>query len=193
MVTALDTKNYPKQIALRDESLIVLRPMEPGDKAALRKFFERVPEEGRHYLKESVTAPETIQAWTANIDFSRVVPIVAVAGDEIVADATLHRSRAPARRHIGEVRIVVDPAYRERCLGSRMIRELVDIAVDQGLHKVTVELVDRREKAAILAARGMGFTEVAVLREAVLDDWGNFQDVVMMELPLKDRNLWWRF
>ena len=91
------------------------------------------------------------------------------------------------------MRIVVDPAYRERGLGSRMIRELVDIAVDQGLHKVTVELVDRREKAAILAARGMGFTEVAVLREAVLDYWGNFQDVVMMELPLKDRNLWWRF
>ena len=193
MVTALDTNNYPKQIALRDESLIVLRPMEPGDKAALRKFLERVPEEERHYLKESVTAPETIQAWTANIDFSRVVPIVAVAGDEIVADATLHRSRAPARRHIGEVRIVVDPAYRERGLGSRMIRELVDIAVDQGLHKVTVELVDRREKAAILAARSMGFTEVAVLQEAVLDYWGNFQDVVIMELPLKDRDLWWRF
>ena len=36
---------------------------------------------------------------------------------------------------------------------------VIDVAVDQGLHKVTFELVDRRENAAVLAAKGMGFAE----------------------------------
>ncbi len=37
MVMALDVKNYPKQIVLRDETPVVLRPLEPDDKAELRR------------------------------------------------------------------------------------------------------------------------------------------------------------
>ncbi len=62
-----------------------------------------------------------------------------------MADATLHRSRPPARRHMAELRIVVDSHYREEGLGRRLIRELVDVAVDLGLHKVSFELVAHRE------------------------------------------------
>ena len=56
-----------------------------------------------------------------------------------------HRRGAPARRHIGKLRIVVDSDDREKGLGRRLIRELVDIAVDLGLHKVSFELVAHRE------------------------------------------------
>jgi len=84
-------------------------PLAAEDSVPLLNFFRRVPAEERHYLKEDVTSPEVILAWTSNIDPSRVIPIVALVGDEIVADATLHRSRSRARHHIGEIRIVVDP------------------------------------------------------------------------------------
>ena len=115
-----------------------------------------------------MTAPEVIQGWTGNIDLERVVPIVACVGKNIVGDATLHRSRASARRHVGEVRIVVDPAYREVGLGRRLIRELLDIAADMGLTLATFELVDRREKPAIMAAESVGFREVGTLLPTLL-------------------------
>ena len=102
-------------------------------------------------------------------------------------------SRAEARRHIGEIRLVVAPEYREKGLGGRMLRELVDLAVERGMHKVLMELVDRRERPAIMAAKGLGFTEVAVLQGAIKDYWGYLQDLVIMELPLEERDLWWRF
>ncbi len=186
-------QGYPKKLALRDSTQVSIRPLDASDKTRLLKFFERVAEDERHYLKENVTAPEVINTWTTHVDLQRVIPIVAVAGDEIVADGTLHRSRAPARRHCGEIRLVVDPRFREKGLGSRMIRELVDLAVELGLHKVFFELADRREQAAILAAKGMGFSEAAVLSEAISDYWGNLQDLVILELPLKDRDFWWRY
>ena len=103
---------YPKTILLRDSTELKLRTLIEEDKLRLLDFFRRIPEEERYYLKENVTSPEVIQAWTTNIDFGRVVPIVAFTGNEIVADATLHRSRAMARCHIGEMRVVVEPAYR---------------------------------------------------------------------------------
>ncbi len=185
--------DYPKMVLLRDSTRVTLRLLNSGDKIRLLEFFQRIPEEERHYLKDNVVGPEVIHQWTSDISWERVIPVVALAGDDIVADGTLHRSRAAARRHIGEIRVVVHPTYRDKGLGSRMIRELVDVAVDLGLHKVLFELVDRREKAAITASKMMGFSEVSVLQEGVRDFWGNYQDLVVLEMPLKDRQLWWRF
>ncbi len=193
MATLPNIEAYPKTIMLHDGTPVVLRPLEPGDKVRLLQFFQRVPEEERHYLKENVTAPEVVHGWTARIDFDRVIPIVALAGDEIVADATLHRSRATARHHVGEMRVVVDPSHRGVGLGRRLIRELLDMAAELGLHKATFELVADREENAIRAATSVGFQQVAILKERVRDFWGNYQDLALLELPLKDRELWWKF
>jgi L-amino acid N-acyltransferase YncA len=193
MTTLPNIKAYPKTIMLNDGTPVAVRPLEPGDKVRLLQFFQRVPEEERHYLKENVAAPEVVHGWTTQIDFDRVLPIVALVGDEIVADATLHRSRAMARRHVGELRVVVDPSYREVGLGRRLLRELLDIAAELGLHQATFELVADREESAIRAAISVGFRQVGVLKERIRDFWGNYQDLVLLELPLKDRELWWRF
>ena len=120
-------QRYPIKLTLEDGTDIELRPLDKDDKIGLAKFFQRVSEEDRFYLKENVTAPEVIHNWIDNLDYDRVVPIVAVADDNIVADGTLHRSRVPARRHVGELRVVVDPDFRSKGLGSRLIHELVDL------------------------------------------------------------------
>tara|TARA_B100001964_G_scaffold228823_1_gene280413 strand:- start:862 stop:1401 length:540 start_codon:yes stop_codon:yes gene_type:complete len=176
---------------LRDGDKVSVRPLDPEDKIALLEFFERIPEEERYYLKENVASAKVIHGWTSNMDFTKVIPIVAVSGSAIVADATLHLNRTPARHHIGEVRVVVDPAYREVGLGGRLIREILDIAANLGLVKVSFELVAQREKEAVCAAERVGFKEVAVLEERVKDFWGNFQDVIMLEIPVANRERWW--
>ncbi|NQW21851.1 MAG: GNAT family N-acetyltransferase [SAR202 cluster bacterium] len=183
---------YPKDIMLRDGDKVSVRPLEPDDKIRLLEFFERIPEEERYYLKENVASAKVIHGWTSNMDFAKVIPIVAVVGDAIVADATLHLNRTPARHHLGEVRVVVDPAYREVGLGGRLIREILDIAAGLGLVKVTFELVAQREKEAVVAAERVGFKEVATLEDRVKDFWGNYQDVVLLEIPVADRERWWK-
>ena len=72
------------------------------------QLFQRIAEEDLYYLKDTVTDTEVIHDWTHNINWERVIPIEAVVGGVIVADATLHRSRVFARRHVAEIR-VVDP------------------------------------------------------------------------------------
>jgi L-amino acid N-acyltransferase YncA len=186
-----DLDAYPKRILLRDGTEAAIRPLYEEDTARLFNFFRRIPEEERFYLKENVTSPEVIQGWTTDIDFQRVVPIVALVEDEIVADATLHRSRTAARRHVGEIRVVVDPNYREIGLGGRLIRELLDIASGMGLRKAMFELVAHEEGPAIVAAGSAGFLEVGILKDQVRDMWGNPRDLVVMELSLKERRLWW--
>jgi RimJ/RimL family protein N-acetyltransferase len=180
---------YPKTVMLGDGTAVILRPLAKEDKVSLLDFFRRVPAEERHYLKEDVTSLEVIEAWTSNIDSGRVIPIVALVADEIVADATLHRSRSWTHCHMGELRIVVDPTYRNMGLGWRLIRELTDIADELGLQKVVLELEGHWKQPAIIAAGSLGFREAARLKEWVRDYWGDYQDLVIMELPLTDHRL----
>jgi ribosomal protein S18 acetylase RimI-like enzyme len=84
---------------------------------------------------------------------------------------------------------VVDPSYRELGLGRRLIQELLDIAAMLRLGRVIFELVAQREKAAIAAAESVGFREVAVLKSWVRDILGEPQDLVIMEMSLKDYQL----
>lgn len=142
---------------LHDGDKVSVRPLEPDDKVRLLEFFERIPEEERYYLKENVSSV-------------KVIPIVAVSGKAIVADATLHLNRTPARSHLGEVRVVVEPANREVGLVRRLIREILDIAANLGLTKVVFELVAQREKEAVCAAERVGFKEVATKEIATLED-----------------------
>ena len=63
----------------------------------------------------------------------------------------------------------------------------MDIAAGLGLAKVVFELVAHRENEAVLAAERVGFKEVAILEGRVKGFWGNYQDLVLEEIPISDR------
>ena len=182
-------QRYPIKIVFDEETEVILRPLDQEDKVALAQFFQRVPEEDRFYLKENVTAPEVIREWTEHIDLERTFPIIGIDDGKIVADATLHRSRTPARRHVGELRIVVDPDYRGKGLGSRLTQELMEIGKTLKLNKLFFELVERRESSAIRIAVRAGFEQTATLKGRVRDMYGSLQDLVIMELSLEDKSV----
>ena len=186
-----NTDAYPKTVLLRDDTVVEIRPMLIEDRELLLDFFTNVPEDDRFYLKENVASIDAVAEWTNNLRLDRVVPIVALADDAIVADATLLRSAAPSRAHIAEIRIVVAPEYREVGLGGRLLRELLDVAHELGLHAATMELVEDREMPALMAAESVGFRRVATLSNRVKDTWGNLHNLVLLEIPLESHDHWW--
>ncbi|NQW22457.1 MAG: GNAT family N-acetyltransferase [SAR202 cluster bacterium] len=164
---------------------IELRPMLPTDKEGLLDFFRRIPEEDRYSLKENVISSTVIAQWVQNLDYQRVLPILAVKEGKIIADGSLHFSRAGSRRHIGEVRIVVDPDYRRQGLGRRMLNMLIEIAEEEGLERLMFELASDTEETAKHTARTLGFVPVAIIPNIVKDIWGKYHDLVTMQLRVE--------
>ena len=174
----MSLREFPKRITLRDGTPVTLRPMVQSDEAALLAFFCRLPPEDRQFLRDDVTRPEIIHAWCHEIDYGRVLPILAECGGRIVGDATLHR-RAGWMRHLGEIRVVTDPFYRRRGLASAMAREIFYLALQAGLDKMTAE-VGAGQQAAIKVFEKLGFAREARLAGHVMDLQGRRHDLVVL-------------
>jgi L-amino acid N-acyltransferase YncA len=185
--TVYPIPGFPTVYLTEDNKDMTIRPMLPTDKDALLDFFRRVPQMDRFYLKEDVTSPRVIERWAESLDYSRVLPLLAIMDGKVVGDGTLHHRRAGARRHIGEVRIVVDPEYRNRGVGRGLLHKLVDIAQDKNVEKLMFEVVVDTEAAAKHTAQVLGFVPVAVLPAHVKDYSGQTHDLMIMELRLPKR------
>jgi L-amino acid N-acyltransferase YncA len=180
---------YPTVYLTEDHRQITIRPMVPEDQDGLLDFFRRVPQEDRFYLKEDVTSPLVIQRWAETLDYSRALPLLAIMDQKIVGDGTLHHRRAGARRHIGEVRIVVDPQYRNRGVGRGLLHHLIDLAAARDLERLMFEVVVDLEEAAKHTAQVLGFVPVAALPAHAKDQTGKPHDLMILEFRLPKSTL----
>jgi L-amino acid N-acyltransferase YncA len=170
---------YPKQIVLKDGASVTLRPLEAADADQLVAFFQRIPENERWYLRHDVAVAETVRRWASTVNYDRVIPIVAVQNERIIGDATLHRRQYGSIRHIGEVRVVIDPAARGQRLGTWMVLDLIQLATGLGVEKLVAEIASG-EAAALRAFRHLDFVREAVIPEFHKDHMGNPCDLVIM-------------
>lgn len=175
---------YPTTYLIDGAERITIRPMVASDKDEMLEFFRRVSVEDRFFLKEDVTSSKVIGRWAETLDYSRALPLLAVKDGKIIGNGTLHHRRGGARRHIGEVRIVVDPDYRNRGVGRGLLHKLVEIAKDKDLEKLMFELVADAEEAARHTAEVLGFVPVAVLPNHVRDYCGVDHDLLILEMPV---------
>ena len=184
-MTQLVATLEPKDIVLRSGKAMKLRQLRPNDAQALFDFFQEVPSYDRFYLRDDVASRAVIEDWCAHIDPLRVLPLVVEVDGNIVAEGTLHRRRHAVRRHIGEIRIVVDPKFRGRGLGTHLMHQLLEHAYGQQMERVIIELVAGKEEPAIRVAREIGFRKVAEFKGHIRDMDGIYHDLQVLEMDLK--------
>ncbi len=178
--------DFPKIWVLDDGTKVALRPMVQHDRDRLALFFKRIPIEDLRFLKDDVTDTGVIDQWCQSLNYDRVLPLVAEFNGRIIADASLHRRKAGWRRHLGGVRVVVDPEFRHRGLAQKLIEELTAIARKEGLERLYAE-IPTDDQAAIEVFQARGFTQVARLDRNILDRAGEYQDLAVFHLELAER------
>ena len=158
-----------------------IRPIEPGDAAALRSFFDRIPEGDRTFIKEDVLAREIVTTWVQESGARRSV---AVENGQIAGCISVMPGVGWSS-HVGELRLVVDPAHRRKGLGRKLARRGLLDAIRLGLRKIVVEVV-ADQTPAVAMFQSLGFNGEALLRDYVRDRSGEFRDLILLAHSVDD-------
>jgi L-amino acid N-acyltransferase YncA len=168
---------------LKDGTEIVIRPMTQDDIDKSWAFFRKLPQEDRAYLRVDVTKRDVVEKRIRDMRNGDVKRLVALAGDEIVADGALELAGAGWKRHVAELRLIVGKAYQRKGVGMLLARELYTLASAEKVEDVVVEMM-APQVAARRIFQKLGFKEEALFPSFVKDITGRKQDLIVMRSAL---------
>jgi GNAT superfamily N-acetyltransferase len=153
---------FPSEAVLRDGKRLLIRPFGREDSGNLLRFFQGLPADLRRFAWDEITDPDLVHEWGENLDYSKVLPLLAFDGGRIVADATLHRRKGSPLRLVGRIKWLIDPEFRGRGLGTILIHHFIRIGQEQGLRHLTCLLISDLEADAVATLNGLGFASTII-------------------------------
>jgi GNAT superfamily N-acetyltransferase len=174
---------FPQEAVLRDGRRLLLRLFNEHDTDALYQFFQHLPEEVRRFAWDRIDNRALVESWGRELDYAKVLPVLAFDGNRVVADATLHRRHGSPLRLVGRVKWLIDPEYRGLGLGTALINNFIAIARNNGLRHLTCMLISDLEADAVKTLSDLGFEQYTVPGYGTDPD-GNQHDMSKMVLKL---------
>lgn len=142
----------------------------------LSEFFGRIPDGEHAFLKENVRDPETVAAWRRPGPARREVAI-GEAGTLLGVVSVI--PELGWSDHVGQLRLLVDPAHRGQGIGRQLARAALVQALELGLSKIIVEVVADQQPALNMFT-ALGFDPEALLRSHIRDRNGDFHDLIIL-------------
>lgn len=173
-----ESSRYPKTVNIKDGE-VVLELMTAASEAAVLTFAQSLPIHDLLFLRRDITQPKVLAAWVAQLEAGEIVSLLASSGDEILGCTAVVRDEHSWSPHLGELRVLVGPAGRDRGLGRVLIQESFLIALGLGLEKLTAQMT-ADQTSAIAVFEEMGFQAEALLRDHVRDQSGEKHDIVIL-------------
>jgi GNAT superfamily N-acetyltransferase len=174
---------YPLEAVLRDGRRLLIRPFTENDVDALYELFLRLPQDVRRFAWDRIDNRSLVESWGREVEYSKVLPLLAFDGKKVVADATLHRRQGSPLRLVGRVKWLLDPAYRGAGLGTILVNRFIDTARADGLRHLTCMLISDFEADAVRTLRDLGFDGYTIPGYGTDPD-GNQHDMIKMVLKL---------
>jgi GNAT superfamily N-acetyltransferase len=176
-------ERFPQEAVLRDGRRLLIRPFTEHDVDGLFHFFQRLPEGVRRFAWDRIDSRALVEGWGRELDYSKVFPLLALDGNKVVADATLHRRDGSPLRLVGRVKWLIDPEYRGAGLGTTLVNKFIDIARGNGLRHLTCMLISDLEADAVRTLSDLGFAGYTIPGYGTDPD-GNQHDMIKMVLKL---------
>jgi GNAT superfamily N-acetyltransferase len=174
---------YPQEAVLRDGRRLLIRPFTANDVDALYELFLHLPEDVRRFAWDRIDNRSLVESWGRELDYAKVLPLLALDGKRIVADATLHRREGSPLRLVGRVKWLIDPEYRGNGLGTLLMNQFIATARMDGLRHLTCMLISDLESDAVQTLKDLGFESYTIPGYGTDPD-GNQHDMIKMVLKL---------
>ena len=150
----------PPQVMLRDETMVLVRPVEPGDKDLIRAGFDRLSDESRYrrFLTPTLELGQPMLRYLTEVDHHDHEALVAVDPDsgEGVGIARFVRT---GPRNNAEMAVTVVDDWQGRGLGTILLELLAERAREEGIETFSALLLTTNTEMLDLLRR-LGSTRV---------------------------------
>jgi len=172
------TRTYPRTVT-SPAGDVMLRLLVPEDEAAVLAFAQTLSAHDLLFLRRDISQPKVVAAWMEATRLGRIVTVLALRGAQVLGCATILRDELSWSRHVGEMRVILEPGSRGQGLGQQLTQECFALAIELGVEKLVAQMtVDQR--GAIGVFEGLGFRAEALLHDQVKDRDGNTHDIVIL-------------
>ena len=172
------SRSYPRTLVI-DGGDVQLRLLAPGDEAAVLALAQKLSVHDLLFLRRDISQPKVVDAWMQASQAGTIVTVLATRNGAVLGCANVVRDPLSWSRHVGELRVIVEPDLRGKGLGQKLTQESFALALEMGLEKLTAQMtVDQR--GAIAVFEGLGFRAEALLHDHVKDRDGNKHDIVVL-------------
>jgi RimJ/RimL family protein N-acetyltransferase len=176
---------YPIRITLRDDTEVLIRPSESTDEGGLSEFFSNIPSSDLLIYKDDVPVLENKAKWFMSDLYGKVLRLVALRGNEIIATGTLHKEGL-YWLNAAEIMIIVHPRSRGKGLGSRLFNHLLFEVFQMRMRKVIVRFTSDNI-SFIRIIEHYGFKPETVLRCYLIDENTNEKkDLIIASFNLEE-------
>lgn len=175
--TAL-TQHFPWTTTVAGKR-ITFRLMTPADREAMREFVNRLTENDLFYLMTDIREQKGVDRWVVRLQEKTTYTVLAELDGKILGYGSLLCGELRWTRHLGEIRIMVDPALRGKGIGALLAKEIFAVAHDLGLRRVIARLASSHRPARKLFEE-LGFHLEALLADCIIDEENRTQDLVIM-------------
>lgn len=178
---------FPREITLTNSRKVIFRLMEPADKEAVLSFSRSLPPDDLLFLRTDITQAETLDEWARNLKTGATVTVIADIGGKIAGYASLHNDQARWTRRVGEIRVLLGPAYRGIGLGRRLADEIFHLGETRGVKKMAAMMTPDQTSARAVFEK-LGFQVEALLQDWVMDRNGRARDLLVMSCDVEALN-----
>jgi L-amino acid N-acyltransferase YncA len=171
-------QKFPRKLKAGGRSF-TLREMGADDREAMVAFARSLPESDLLFLRMDITQPEIVDQWVEAILAGRRFTLLAEEDGQLAGYASLNSQGLTWTRHLADIRMIVDSAYRGSGLGGILAHEVFSVARDSGLTKVVAQMA-REQEGAQKVFRRLGFNVESMLADWVIDREGRTHDLIVM-------------
>jgi len=176
---------WKKTFTAKNGKKITFRPEQANDTEMLWTMFSTLSEKSISNLVPPFTR-ERIESWTNNINYNKVLAIIALAEEantqRIIGSASLNFNPQEAFKHKVELGVTVHDDYQNLGIGTALLNHMLEVAKMQKLKKVYL-IVNTDNNKAISIYKKAGFEiEGKLCKEIRIN--GKYKDEYRMAILL---------
>ena len=161
-------REYERHLTLGDGRRVFVRPVVPGDSAAIAAAIRHADPETlyRRFLTERPHITQAVLTRMTTLDYVHQFALVAADPDTCHGVAVARYTEVEPG--VADVAVVVDPAWRRIGLATALVELLAQAALDRGVHTFTAYHLADNQPVSALCRLGRGGH--ARVRDGIAED-----------------------